>query len=168
MRYTLNAHGIPGGHVTLHGSTQVEIISAETSIVTLHGEHDLGSAAQLTVALAVAARCPNILVDVSDSEFIDSSVISAFLRAARKARQRDGALELVVPGGGFARRTLDLAGVASLLAFHDSRREASRAPRRTHGSAAGDPAFARSRPRSRTSRRRPSRSGRRSPPTVPE
>ena len=78
--------------MTAPGTTQVEIISAETSIVTLHGEHDLASTGQLTVALAVAARCPNILVDVSDSDFIDSSVISAFLRAAGKARQRDGAL----------------------------------------------------------------------------
>ncbi len=114
----------PGGDVTPHGSTQVEIISAETSIVTLSGEHDLASAAQLAVALAVAARCPNILVDVSGSEFIDSSVISAFLRAAGKARQRDGALELVVPGGGVTRRALDLAGAAPLLMCHETRRAA--------------------------------------------
>jgi anti-sigma B factor antagonist len=111
----------PGGPVTPHGSTEVEVISAETSIVTLHGEHDLASAAQLAVALAVAAGCPNILVDMSDSDFIDSSVISAFLRAAGKARQRDGALELVVPEGGIARRALDLAGVPPLLRFHETR-----------------------------------------------
>jgi anti-sigma B factor antagonist len=102
-------------------STEVEIISAETSIVTLHGEHDLASATQLSVALAVAAGCPSILVDLSDSDFIDSSVISAFLRAASKARQRDGALELVVPDGAIARRALDLAGVPPLLRFHETR-----------------------------------------------
>ena len=110
--------------MTSHGSTQVEIISAETAIVTLGGEHDLASAAQLAVALAVASRCPNILVDVSGSAFIDSTVISAFLRAAGKARQRDGALELVVPAGGIARRALDLAGVAPLLTCHETRRAA--------------------------------------------
>ncbi len=110
--------------MTQHGSSQVEIISAETAIVTLGGEHDLASAAQLAVALAVAARCPNILVDVSGSAFIDSTVTSAFLRAAGKARQRDGALELVVPAGGIARRALDLAGVAPLLTCHETRRAA--------------------------------------------
>jgi anti-anti-sigma factor len=104
--------------------TQVEIISDETSIVTLHGEHDLASAGQLTVALTVAARCPSIVVDVSDSAFIDSSVISAFLRAAGKARQREGILELVVPGNGAARRALDLAGVEPLLAYHGTRKAA--------------------------------------------
>jgi anti-anti-sigma factor len=110
--------------VTPHGSTEVEIISADTSIVTLHGEHDLGSVSQLAVALSVAAACPNLLVDVTDSNFIDSSVIGAFLRAARKAHRRGGALELVVPEGGIARRTLDLAGVPALLRFHETRRAA--------------------------------------------
>jgi anti-anti-sigma factor len=107
--------------MTPHAGTEVEIISAETSIVTLHGEHDLASATQLTVAFAVAAGCPSILVDVSHADFIDSSVISAFLRAAAKARQRDGALELVVPDGAAARRALDLAGVPPLLRFHETR-----------------------------------------------
>jgi anti-anti-sigma factor len=122
--------------VTPHGRTQVEIISAETSIVTLRGEHDLASAAQLTVALAVAARCPSIVVDVSDSAFIDSSVISAFLRAAGKARQREGTLELVVPGDGAARRALDLAGVGPLLAFHETRK-AALASARAHAKRTG-------------------------------
>jgi anti-anti-sigma factor len=103
------------------GAIEVEIHSEETAIVTLHGEHDMASTAEVAVTLAIAAGCPGIVVDASDSTFIDSTVISALLRAARLARKREGVLEVVVPTGSSARRGLELAGVDKLLTFHETR-----------------------------------------------
>ena len=99
------------------GTIEVEIQSEETAIVTLHGEHDMATTAGIAVALAVAAGCPSVLVDVSDSTFIDSTVISAILRAAKGA----STLELVAPKGRPARRGLDLTGVGDLIPIHDTR-----------------------------------------------
>ncbi len=89
--------------------------------MTLHGEHDMATTAEIAIALAVAAGCPSVLVDVSDTTFIDSTVIGALLRAAALARSRSGVLELVVPPGGSTRRGLELTGVERLLRFHETR-----------------------------------------------
>ena len=107
--------------VTARGTIEVEIHSEETAIVTLHGEHDMASTAEVAVTLAIAAGCPGILVDASDSTFIDSTVIGALLRAARLAAKRAGVLEVVVPVGSSARRGLEIAGIDTLLTFHDAR-----------------------------------------------
>ena len=107
--------------MTSRGTIEVEIQSEETAIVTLHGEHDMATTAEIAVALAVAAGCPSILVDVSDTTFIDSTVIGALMRASKLARESAGALAVVVPSGGSARRGLELAGVEGLLPFHETR-----------------------------------------------
>jgi anti-anti-sigma factor len=107
--------------VTTRGTIEVEIQSDETAIVTLHGEHDMATTTEVSIALAVAAGCPSILVDVSDCTFIDSTVVSVLLRAAGLARSRSGALEIVVPTGSSARRGLEIGGVDQLLRLHETR-----------------------------------------------
>ncbi len=113
--------GTHGSTVTARGTIEVEIYSEDTAIVTLHGEHDMASTAEVAVTLAIAAGCPGILVDASDCTFIDSTVISALMRAARLAAKRAGVLEVVVPAGSSARRGLEIAGVHTLLPFHETR-----------------------------------------------
>jgi hypothetical protein len=76
---------------------------------------------RVAVALAVAATCPNVLCDVSHGSFVDTAVINEMLGASRLARQREGALEVVVPEGSPARRAMDLAGVQMILPFHETR-----------------------------------------------
>jgi anti-anti-sigma factor len=110
-----------GVRVTPRGTIEVEIQSEETAIVVLHGEHDMATTTEISIALAVAAGCPSILVDVSDCTFIDSTVIGVMLRAAVDARGRAGVLEVVVPRDSSARRGLEIAGVDHLLKFHETR-----------------------------------------------
>jgi anti-sigma B factor antagonist len=105
------------------GTLEVEIHSANAAIVTLRGEHDLGSKPAVTKALATASGCRNVLVDLSECTFIDSSVISALLQASNRLTKRHGLLELVIPSGAHqaVRSVFELMGLQRLLPIHETR-----------------------------------------------
>jgi anti-anti-sigma factor len=111
--------------VAAHGSIEIQIHSQRLCIVTLCGEHDAASSEAVTLALAAARGYDNVLVDLVSCTFIDSTLITALLVGARRARRLGGALELVLPAEpGPVRRTLEIANVQMLLPFHASRRAA--------------------------------------------
>jgi len=67
-------------------------------IVTLRGQLDLAEAARVAAALAVvAAREPQIIVDLAALEFIDSSGVAALVRGRNLARRAGGELLLAAP-----------------------------------------------------------------------
>jgi anti-sigma B factor antagonist len=67
-------------------------------VVTLRGELDIAHAASVAAALAaVAARQPEIVVDLAGLEFIDSSGVAALARGRKHARQAGGDLRLAAP-----------------------------------------------------------------------
>jgi anti-sigma B factor antagonist len=100
----------------------VEVHSAHAAIVTLRGEHDLSSRPQITVALAVARGCGNVLVDLTGATFIDSSVINALLHSANVLVREGARLEVVVPPDCYSMRSLfEILSVTRLLAMHDTR-----------------------------------------------
>jgi anti-sigma B factor antagonist len=106
-------------------TTEIEIHSATACIVTLRGEHDASSSEAVTMALTLARGYSNVLVDLSGCQFVDSSVINALLLASKRAREHGGGVELVVPTDTTAvRRTLEIANVQMILAFHATRAEA--------------------------------------------
>ncbi len=101
---------------------EIEIHSPSVCLVTLRGEHDASSSEAVTLALAVARGYGNILVDLAACTFVDSTVINALLAAAKRARQLDGTLELVVPAeSNPVRRALEIANVQMVMPFHASR-----------------------------------------------
>lgn len=64
-------------------------------IVALRGELDIADAVSVAVALAViAAREPEIIVDLAGLEFIDSSGVAALARGRTQARHAGGDLRL--------------------------------------------------------------------------
>jgi anti-sigma B factor antagonist len=68
------------------------------AVVALRGELDLVDAAAVTAALtAVAAREPQIIVDLAGLEFIDSSGVAALARGRRQAWRAGGDLVLAAP-----------------------------------------------------------------------
>jgi anti-anti-sigma factor len=77
----------------------VEVHSTTASIVTLRGEHDLSSATKLAAALKTASVGVDVIVDLSQCTFIDSTVISALLRASNTLHARGGQISLVIPPG---------------------------------------------------------------------
>src|ERR1700750_1209830 len=76
----------------------VEVIHPEPglALVTMCGEHDLSTIPILQPALDQAAHS-DVLVDLSDCEFIDSSVIALLVRAANAVQAHGEQLALVIP-----------------------------------------------------------------------
>jgi anti-sigma B factor antagonist len=67
-------------------------------VVTLRGQLDIAEAARVAAALAaVAASEPQIIVDLADLEFIDSSGVAALVRGRNLARRAGGELVLAAP-----------------------------------------------------------------------
>ncbi len=70
------------------------------AVVELRGELDLVDAVAVAAALAAAAvREPQIIVDLTGLEFIDSSGVAALARGRRQAWQAGGDLVLAAPQG---------------------------------------------------------------------
>jgi anti-sigma B factor antagonist len=109
-----------GGHVRAQ-TIEIQIHPPTTCLVRLHGEHDVATGDAVAAALAAAAGHNHVVVDLAHCTFIDSTLITRLLGAAKRMRERGGTLELVVPEEANAvRRTLELANVQMVLPFHAS------------------------------------------------
>ena len=101
---------------------EVESHSDDAAIVTLRGEHDLSTQPAIAHALDSACLRRNVVVDLSECTFVDSSVITALLRTARRLQVHDGMFELAVPCSARPiRRVLELMSVQVMLPVHDTR-----------------------------------------------
>jgi anti-anti-sigma factor len=80
-------------------TAEVESVTDELAIVTVRGEHDLGTKSALEDALARACRSRHVLVDLSHCDFMDSTALAVLLVAHRTQVERGGRLELVIPTG---------------------------------------------------------------------
>jgi anti-sigma B factor antagonist len=78
--------------------------------LTLRGELDLGTAAQLEAALAEANS--DVLLDLRGLTFMDSTGVRVLLEAAETGGP---GLRIVPPASGDARVTIDESGIAPLL-----------------------------------------------------
>jgi anti-anti-sigma factor len=85
-------------------------------VVRLRGEIDLSNAEALGAAAegAVSNRARGLVLDLSEVTFLDSTGLRLIFRLARRLRDRQQALRLVVPDGARIARLLRLSGVASV------------------------------------------------------
>jgi anti-anti-sigma factor len=85
-------------------------------VVRLSGEVDLSNAEALGEAAerAVTNRAPGLVLDLSEVTFLDSTGLRLVFRLARRLRDRQQALRLVVPEGARIARLLRLSGVAAV------------------------------------------------------
>jgi anti-anti-sigma factor len=88
----------------------------DTALIVLGGEHDLATAPrfQETVDQALSCCC-NLIVDVSEATFIDSSTISAFVRAKDRAERSGGRFNLVLGTAAIVERALEVSGMIPVL-----------------------------------------------------
>ena len=94
-------------------------------VVALRGELDLAGAAGVAAALAaVAARQPEIVVDLAGLEFIDSSGVAALARGRKHARHAGGDLLLAAPRQQVL-RVLTLTRLIDVFPVHPSVEEAA-------------------------------------------
>jgi anti-anti-sigma factor len=105
---------------------EIEVHSSTASVVTLRGEHDLNSVARIDATLTAASVRGKVLVDLSNCAFIDSTVISALLRASNRLHARGGLLSLVIPSGEHQaiRSIFELMSIERLLPTHATREAA--------------------------------------------
>ena len=93
--------------------------------MALKGEHDLSTEAELRSLLqTLVADHPLVLVDVTDAEFIDSSVIHTLMLADRQARASHHRFVLVAGTAPIVSAALRVSGVIDCLECAGSVEEA--------------------------------------------
>ncbi|MDH4140583.1 MAG: STAS domain-containing protein [Coriobacteriia bacterium] len=72
-------------------------IHDDACIMRLHGEVDVYTAPRLKESLTeqIESGCTNVLVDLEDVGFIDSSGLGVLVGALRRAKERSGGVRLV-------------------------------------------------------------------------
>ena len=115
-----DAHASCGNHHHV-GLLDISVAAGEAGpVLTLSGEADLTTVAELTEALTaqltVGAR--HLTVDLSRLRFADSAVIRALVLADRTLKQRGGGLALAYPQPVVA-RALSLLGVDQAIEIRD-------------------------------------------------
>jgi anti-sigma B factor antagonist len=105
-------------------SVHAEAVDGLTTVVAIAGEITFsnvnGLGRELAGVLQAGAR--NLVIDLSDVAFIDSSGLSALLTASTQARERGGAVALV--HGPQPPSIFRFRGVERLLSLHESREAA--------------------------------------------
>jgi len=96
--------------------------------VAVHGEVDVSAVPSLVAALDAAIRdsAGAFVIDLCDVEFLDSSGLSALMRARALLGREERALAVVCPPGP-VRRLFEVAGIADVLFLYGSRAEAAAA-----------------------------------------
>jgi anti-anti-sigma factor len=101
-------------------------------VVALVGEHDTYSAARLEGELGVLLdEALPVVVDLRDTEFIDSTTLSTLLAARRTAEQARLGFTFVLPARKYTEvsQLLELTGLGASFAIFDTLDEALAAAR---------------------------------------
>jgi anti-sigma B factor antagonist len=95
-----------------------------TTVLAITGELDLSSAPELETHLAEAFRsdAKQVIVDLRELEFIDSTGLSVLVKANQQAHEA-GCRFGIVNGGAQVRRLLSLTGVTERLRVADEPEE---------------------------------------------
>ena len=85
-------------------------------VVELRGEHDLATRQELHDLFArLVEQYDLVVIDLTEAEFIDSTVIGALALADRQARERDSRLRVQLRAEGIVRRALEITGIVDQL-----------------------------------------------------
>jgi anti-anti-sigma factor len=108
-------------------------------VLRIHGEIDISNARE--VLAVIQAAVPNgaqaIVVDLTETTYLDSSGVHLLLLLADRLRVRRQELSLVVPPEVPIRALLEVAGVPKLVTVHDNL-DADQAEDSDTGSQLGD------------------------------
>lgn len=92
------------------------------AVVTMRGEHDISTQPVLGRALELAAAHSNVVVDLSECSFIDSSVIKEFIKASDTVRAGGEQVILVIPREqAQVARVATICGLAQIFELHESK-----------------------------------------------
>jgi anti-sigma B factor antagonist len=99
--------------------------SSATALLILHGEADLHSAPELRERLraTIDDGAANVVLDLSDSTFVDSTSLGVLLGGMKRLRERDGQIHLVVPRPD-VRRIFEITLLDRIFPLHETREQA--------------------------------------------
>jgi anti-anti-sigma factor len=98
---------------------------AGVTVVALVGDHDLATTDELRATIAAALADPaGILVDLTETTFIDSSIVHALNDANNALRTQGTQLVVQISDGSVVLRTLELTRLTDVVALAHGRAEA--------------------------------------------
>jgi anti-anti-sigma factor len=106
---------------------QVERPTEDAAVAIFRGEHDVATAPAVESMLAsLIHENELVVVDFSEAEFVDSSMIHTLVKADRDARKRGGSFRLQLGTAPIVRKAFELCGLFEQLDFVPSREHALR------------------------------------------
>ena len=100
-------------------------IDGERHVLAVRGEIDLFTAPELKQVLAesIEAGRVRIVVDLTDTTFLDSTALGVLIGAVKRLRSRDGALAIVNVDENIA-KTFEITGLDQIFTIVSTREEA--------------------------------------------
>jgi anti-anti-sigma factor len=104
----------PGGYRIVHPQERAVVIE-------LLGEHDLNTMEKLhRVMGSLAASNDVVIIDLDETEFLDSTVLKELLRAERITQEHGGRFVLNANGQPVVRKVLEVSGLLEHFEFVDN------------------------------------------------
>jgi anti-sigma B factor antagonist len=106
-----------------------EEIDGQTTALKLIGDVDLYVAADLreSVAQLIDRGKSRLVIDLTETTFIDSTTLGILVGAMRRLRTRGGRLTVVCPNPAIS-RVFEITGLDRMFGVYDTREEALAAP----------------------------------------
>ena len=120
----MKTHGVSTGRI------DVSWYDTDITVIALAGEHDLSTSDGIWRELELAIRARQaVIVDLSDAEFIDSSVIHQLMKADKLARSEGTHVTLQLETAPVVQRVIQVTGLERHLVIARSRELAIAAAR---------------------------------------
>jgi anti-sigma B factor antagonist len=102
-----------------------ESLDDERHVVAVRGEIDLFTAPEVKTALggAIDAGKIRVVVDLSETTFLDSTALGVLIGAVKRLRSREGALTIVNVDANIA-KTFEITGLDQIFTIRPTRDEA--------------------------------------------
>jgi anti-sigma B factor antagonist len=109
-------------------SLSEESLDEQRHVVAVTGEIDLFTAPELKTVLseAVEAGRTRIVVDLSETSFLDSTALGVLIGAVKRLRSRNGVLTIVNTDANIA-KTFEITGLDQIFTIRPTRDEAIQA-----------------------------------------
>lgn len=106
-------------------SLNQESLDGERHVVAVVGEIDLFTAPDLKAALSAAIESGHlrIVVDLTDTTFLDSTALGVLIGAVKRLRSRDGRLTIVNVDDNIA-KTFEITGLDQIFPISQTRADA--------------------------------------------
>jgi anti-sigma B factor antagonist len=109
-------------------SLSKEPLDSERHVVAVRGEIDLRTAPELKAALSesIESGHSRIVVDLTDTTFLDSTALGVLIGAVKRLRSRDGRLTIVNVDDNIA-KTFEITGLDQIFPISSTREDAIKA-----------------------------------------